>query len=88
MIKMVTSIKTYDNIQKIGPVQGDDYTTCSSLDYSYFKKRYEIVAIDLSKQQTLDADLKAIQQIGFPGNLDRDGKTKIFSLLKKLKQPF
>ena len=85
---MITFIKTYDNIQKIGTGQGDDYTTCSSLDYSYFKKRYEIVEIDLSKQQTLDADLKAIQQIGFPGNLDRDEKTKIFSLLTKLKQPF
>ena len=40
-----------------------------------------MIAIDLSKEQALDADLKAIQQINFTGNLDR------FSLLKKQKKP-
>ena len=30
-----------------------------------------MIAIDLSKQQALDADPKAIQQINFTGNLDR-----------------
>ena len=29
-----------------------------------------MIAIDLSKQQALDADPKAIQQINFTGNLD------------------
>ena len=33
------------------------------LDYNYFKKYYKVIAIDLSKQQALDADPKAIQQI-------------------------
>ena len=28
-----------------------------------------MIATDLSKQQTLEADLKAIQQISFTGNL-------------------
>ena len=37
--------------------------------YPYFKKYYNLVPIDLSKQQALDADSKAIQQIGFTGNL-------------------
>ena len=37
--------------------------------YPSFKKYYNLVPIDLSKQQALDADSKAIQQIGFTGNL-------------------
>ena len=53
--------RTYGNIQKIATGQGDDYTTGCLLDYPYFKK-YKLIAIDLSKQQKLDADPKAIQQ--------------------------
>ena len=64
-------LRTYDNIRKIATGQGDDYTTESSLDYPYFKKYYKLTAIDLSKQQKLDADPKAIQQINFSGNLTR-----------------
>ena len=37
--------------------------------YPYFEKYYNLVPIDLSKQQAPDADSKAIQQIGFAGNL-------------------
>ena len=33
------------------------------LDYPYFKENYELIAIDLSEQQELDVDPKAIQQI-------------------------
>ena len=44
-------------------------------------------AIDLSKQQLLDADAKAIQQINFTDNLDRPGNINV-SLLKKQKKPF
>ena len=53
--------RIYGNIQKIATGQGDDYTTGCLLDYPYFKK-YKLIAIDLSKQQKLDADPKAIQQ--------------------------
>ena len=35
------------------------------------KKYYKLIATDLSKQQKLDADQKAIQQINFTRNLDR-----------------
>ena len=31
------------------------------LDYNYFTNYYKVIAIDLSKQQELDADPKAIQ---------------------------
>ena len=53
-------IKTYENIRKITIGQGDDYTTGCLLDYTYFKKYYKMIVIDLSKQQALDAELKAI----------------------------
>ena len=62
------NLRTYDSIWKIVTGQGDDYTTGRLLDYNYFSK-YKKKAIDLGKQQTLDADLKAIQQINFTGNL-------------------
>ena len=72
-------IKTYENIRKINIGQGDDYTTGCLLDYSYFKKYYKMIAIDLSKQQALDADPKGIQQINFTANLDRaDNKRFLF----------
>ena len=34
-----------------------------------------MTAIDSSKQQALDADLRATQQVNFTGNLDRAGNT-------------
>ena len=62
-------LKTYENIKKIATGQGDDYTTGCLLDYPYFKIYYKLIAIDLSKQQKLDAEPKAIEQNGFTGNL-------------------
>ena len=53
--------------------QGDDYRTGCLLDYNYFNNYYKMIATDLSKQQALDPDPKAIQQINFPENLDQDG---------------
>ena len=74
-----TDLKTYDNIRKIATGQGDDYTTGYLLDYPYFKKYHKLIVIDLSKQQKLDTDLKAIQQIKFNGNLDKaEGSTMLF----------
>ena len=66
---VTSSMREYDNIRKILTGEGDDSTTGCLLDYNYFKNYYMIV-IDLSKQQALDADPKAIQQINFTGNLD------------------
>ena len=62
-------LKTYENIKKIATGQGDDYTTGCLLDSPYFKIYYKLIAIDLSKQQKLDAEPKAIEQNGFTGNL-------------------
>ena len=41
---------------------------------------------DLSKQQALDADPRAIQQIDFTGNLHRAGNTKMFLLFEEAKE--
>ena len=56
------------------------------LDYNHNKSHYKLIAIDLSKQQELDADPKAIQQINFTENLDRAGQTTMFSSLNKQKK--
>ena len=53
-------------------------------DYPYLKN-YQI-AIDLSKQQALDADLKAIQEIDFTANLDGARKTTIFFIIGEVKE--
>ena len=37
--------------------------------YNYFKNSYKLTGIDLSKQQSLDAEPKTIQKINFTGNL-------------------
>ena len=58
-------LRTYDNIRKITIGQCDDYTTDCLLDYPDFKKYCKLIAIDLSKQQKLDSDPKAIQQSNF-----------------------
>ena len=79
-------IKTYENIRKITIGQGDDYTTGCLLDYTYFKKYYKMIAIDLSKQQALDADPKAIQEINFTANLDRAGNTRTYFILEEVKE--
>ena len=81
-----SDLKTYENIRKIATGQGDDYTTGCLLDYTYFKKYYKMIAIDLSKQQALDADPKAIQQINFTANLDRAGNTRIYFILEEAKK--
>ena len=77
---------TYENIRKISTGQGDDYTIGCLLDYTYFKKYYKMIALDLSKQQALDADPKAIQQINFTANLDRDGNTRFYFILEEEKE--
>ena len=70
--------KTYENIRKIATGKGDDYTTGCLLDYPYFKEHYKMIAIDLSRQNELDADLRAIQQINFTTNLDGAGNKQYF----------
>ena len=79
-------LKTYHNIIIIATSQGDDYTTGWLLDYPHFKKYYKLLAIDLSKQQKLDADPKAIQQINFTENLDRAEGSTMFFIIEEGKE--
>ena len=58
-----SDIKQYEEIRKLTTGQGEDYTTGCLLDYEYIKNHYRLIAVDLSRQKELDADLKAIQQI-------------------------
>ena len=77
---------TYENIRKIATGQGDDYTTSCLLNYQYIKNYYKMIAIDLNKQQALDADPTAIQQINFTANLDRGGNARIYFILEEAKE--
>ena len=77
---------TYENIRKIATGQGDDYTLGCLLVYTYFKKYYKMVAVDLSKQQVLDADPKAIQQINFTANLDWENNTRLYFILEDARE--
>ena len=45
-----------------------------------------MTAIDLSRQNKLDADPKAIQQINFTANVDRAGNATIFFITEELKE--
>ena len=56
------------------------------LDYTYLKENHKMVAIDLSKQQALDADPRAIQQINFTANLDKAGNTTMFFVIEEAKE--
>ena len=87
-------LRTYNNIRKITIGQGDDYTTVCPLDYNYFNECYKMITIDL-KQQALDADPKAIQQMDITGNLERvrnaagqiiDANTIMFFILEEAKK--
>ena len=58
---------------------------------SLFQRLLQMIAIDLSKQQALNADPRAIQPTNFTANLDRAGWIEIqqcSSILKKQKKLF
>ena len=78
--------KTYENIRKIATGKGDEYTNGCLLDYPYFKENYKMIAIDVSRQNELDSDPRAIQQINFTANLDRARNTTIFFIMEEAKE--
>ena len=45
-----------------------------------------MIAVDLSKQQALDADPKAIQQINFTANLYRADNTRLYFIPEEAKE--
>ena len=60
-VSVLMLISSVRDIRKILTGQGDDYTSGFLLDFNYSKEHYKMIAADLSKQQDLDSDLKAIQ---------------------------
>ena len=77
-------VKKYDEIRKIATGKGDDCTTGCLPDYQHFKNHYQLIAVDLSKQKELDADLRAIQQIEFYGMLKTN--SQVCTVLEKSKE--
>ena len=45
-----------------------------------------MITVDLSKQQALDPDPRAIQQINFTVNLDRAGNIRVYFILEEAKE--
>ena len=45
-----------------------------------------MIAVDLTKQQALNADPRANQQINFTANLDRESNTRIYFILEEAKE--
>ena len=77
---------TYDNIRKIATGKGDDYITGCWLHCLFFRNYYKVIVVDLSKQQALDADPKAIRQINFAANFDTAGNTRNYFILEEAKE--
>ena len=53
---------------------------------SLLQKYYKLIATDLSEQQKLDADPKAIQQIDFTGNLARAEGLRMYFATEESKE--
>ena len=70
--------KAYENIRKTETGKGDDYTIRCLLEYPYFRENYKMIAIDLSTEQALNADPRAIQQINFTAKLKKQKNCKRF----------
>ena len=65
--------------------KGNDYTTGFLFDYPYFKENYQLVTIDLSKQQRPD-DPRATQQINFTANLIEQYVQTMFFITEEAKE--
>ena len=53
---------------------------------SLFQKIFKLIGIGLIKQQKLDADPTAIQQINFTGDLDRAEGSTMFFMIEEAKE--
>ena len=84
------SIKQYGEIRKKSTGQDDEYTIGCLLDFAYFeKKKYRLIAADLSKQKALEAGPRAIQQIIFTGKVKSASQNKrviIYYILEQSKE--
>ena len=79
-----TEEEAYEKIIDIS--RNNEYTTGNLLDYEYFKKYYELIAIDLSKQQVLQENEDLILQINFVCRLEEEAS--VFIIIKKKNKSF
>ena len=85
---------TFYEMRKLTARKGNDYTTVCSLDYYYIKNHDRLIAVDIIRQNELDADLKATPQIEFVkllkyvDSINADGAESVFNLtiLEKFKE--
>ena len=47
-----------------------------------------MIAVNVHKQQALDADPKAIQKINFTVNLDQEGQMVMYFIIEEAKETF
>ena len=66
--------------------RSEDYSTGCLIDYDWYLKDFNIVAIDLSHQSVLNSDPKFFQQLEFIYKLDANLKADILTVLEKEKQ--
>ena len=74
-------IKTEEEAYEKVNDEYNEYTTGNLLDYDYFKKHYQLIAIDLSKQQVVQENEDLIQQINFIGRLEE--AANVFIIIEK-----
>ena len=74
-----TEEEAYEKIIDIS--RNNEYTTGNLLDYDYFKKCYNLIAIYLSKQQVLQENEDLIQQISFIGRIEN--AANVFIIIEK-----
>ena len=84
-------MKNTNNVIKIATGQDDDCTAGCLLHFVYFKHYYKLIAIDLNKQQALDADPEAIKDISFKyitftWSLNWAGNMTIFFIIEEAKE--
>ena len=74
--QQIIDLKNMNILEKLQLVK--EMITQLVITYPHLKENYKIIAIDLSKQQALSFDPRAIQQIDFTENLNRNVNTKMF----------
>ena len=83
---MQNDSRTYGKTMKIPFGQENDCTTGCLLHYNYFKNYYRLIAKDLGKQQVLNGEPSATQQINFIGNLYWVVNTVMFFIIAEAKE--
>ena len=86
-IFMIKTFQTrYNELIKQTTGKSDNYTAGCLLDYHYYSNQYNIVAADLSKQEILDSDPRAIQKVQLTYSISNNVNAQILTILEKEKQ--